>query len=139
MTSPDCGAYSKATDAPSAAPARNHTNLLELSIASFYHPNTRYARGMNEETKNSHALDTVTIFEGSGTTAEIEALGIQALLESDGIRVVLGGETSFPSLPWSVGVSKADAPRALQLIEPRPKKGGPKAAAEAEAEQEQSS
>ncbi|HEY2844742.1 MAG TPA: hypothetical protein VGJ09_13870 [Bryobacteraceae bacterium] len=93
---------------------------------------------MKEETKNSHALDTVTIFEGSGTTAEIEALGIQALLESDGIRVVLGGETSFPSLPWSVGVSKADAPRALELMA-EAQKSGPKAAAEAEAEQEQSS
>jgi hypothetical protein len=92
---------------------------------------------MKEETKSSHAMDLVTVFEESGTTAEMEALGIQALLEGEGIRVVLGGETSFPSLPWSVGVSKADAPRALQIIE-EAKKAGPKAAVEAEAEQERS-
>jgi hypothetical protein len=92
---------------------------------------------MKEETKSSHALDSVTVFEDSGTTAEIEALGIQALLEAEGIRVVLGGETSFPSLPWSVSVAKADAPRALQIIEDA-KSAGPNAAVEAEAEQERS-
>jgi hypothetical protein len=89
----------------------------------------------SDEQKTSHALDSVIVFEGSGTTAEIEALGIQAVLEAEGIRVVVGGETSFPSLPWSVGVSKADALRALQVIKDA-KKAGPKAAAEAEAEQE---
>jgi hypothetical protein len=102
----------------------------------------RYPQGMphdkkSDEQKTSHALDSVIVFEGSGTTAEIEALGIQAVLEAEGIRVVLGGETSFPSLPWTVGVSKADAPRALEVIA-EAKKAGPKAAAEAEAEQERS-
>jgi len=92
---------------------------------------------MKEEHKSSHALDLEIVFEGSGTTAEMEALGIQAVLEAEGIRVVLGGETSFPSLPWSVGVSKADAPRALEIVRAA-KKGGPKAAEEAEAEQERS-
>jgi hypothetical protein len=92
---------------------------------------------MKEEQKISHALDSVIVFEGSGTTAEIEALGIQAVLEAEGIRVVVGGETSFPNLPWSIGVSKADAPRALQIIQDA-KEAGPKAAAEAEAEQERS-
>jgi hypothetical protein len=92
---------------------------------------------MKEEQKSSHALDLVTVFEESGTTAEIEAIGIQAILEAEGIRVVLGGETSFPSLPWSVGVAKADHARALEVIEAA-KKAGPKAAAEAEAAQERS-
>jgi hypothetical protein len=92
---------------------------------------------MKEEQKISHALDLAIVFEGSGTTAEIEALGIKAVLEAEGIRVVLGGETSFPNLPWSIGVSKADVPRALQVIEDA-KKAGPRAAAEAEAEQERS-
>lgn len=91
----------------------------------------------SDERKTSHALDSVIVFEGSGTTAEIEALGIQAVLEAEGIRVVLGGETSFPNLPWSVGVSKVDAPRALEVIA-EAKKAGPKAAVEAEAEQERS-
>ena len=92
---------------------------------------------MKQEQKTSHSLDSVVVFEGSGTTAEIEALGIQAVLEAEGIRVVMGGETNFPNLPWSVAVSKADAPRALQAIE-EAKKAGPKAALEAEAEQERS-
>jgi hypothetical protein len=90
---------------------------------------------MKEEQKLSHALDSVIVFEGSGTTAEMEALGIRAVLEAEGIRVVVGGETSFPNLPWSVAVSKADAPRALQVIKDA-KKAGPRAAVEAEAEQE---
>jgi len=92
---------------------------------------------MKDDQKSSHALDSVTVFEESGTTAEIEALGIQALLEAEGIRVMLGGETSFPSLPWSVSVPKADAQRALEIIADA-KKAGPKAAVEAEAEQERS-
>jgi len=49
----------------------------------------------------------------------------------------LGGETSFPSLPWSVGVAKADAARARQVIEDA-KSAGPRAAVDAEAEQERS-
>ena len=89
----------------------------------------------SDERKTSHALDSVVVFEGSGTTAEIEALGIQAVLEAEGIRVVVGGETSFPNLPWSIAVSKADAPRALQVIA-EAKKAGPRAAVEAEAEAE---
>ena len=92
---------------------------------------------MKEEQKLSHELDSVIVFEGSGTTAEMEAIGIQAVLEGEGIRVVMGGETSFPNLPWSISVAKADAPRALQIIE-EARKAGPNAASEAQAEQERS-
>ncbi len=96
-----------------------------------------YAQVMKDEKKISHEMDSVVVFEGSGTTAEIEALGIQSVLESAGIRVVMGGETSFPNLPWSVSVAKADAARAREVIE-EARKAGPKAAVEAEAEQERS-
>ena len=92
---------------------------------------------MKEDQDSSHADDLVTVFEESGTTAEIEALGIQAVLEAEGIRVVLMSEASFPSLPWSVRVSKADADRAFEVLKDA-KKAGPKAAEEAEAEQERS-
>ena len=92
---------------------------------------------MKEKEDPSHALDLVTVFEDAGTTAEIEALGIQAVLENAGISVVLMGEASFPSLPWAVRVSKADAARALAVLEDA-KKAGPKAAAEAEEAQERS-
>ena len=95
------------------------------------------AQGTKDDGDPSHARDVVTIFEGSGTTAEVEALGLQAVLEAAGIAVVLGGETSFPNLPWSVGVSKKDHARALDIIE-EAKEAGPKAAVEAEAEQERS-
>ena len=92
---------------------------------------------MKEAKDSSHALDLVTVFEEAGTTAEMEALEIQALLKAAGIRVVLGSEASFPNLPWSVRVPKADAARALQVIDDA-KKAGPRAAEEAEAEQERS-
>jgi hypothetical protein len=92
---------------------------------------------MKEAKDSSHALDLVTIFEESGTTAEMEALEIQALLKSAGIRVVLGNEASFPNLPWSIRVPKTDAARALQVIKDA-QKAGPKAAEEAEAAQERS-
>ena len=92
---------------------------------------------MKEAKDPSHALDLVTVFEGSGTTAEMEAIGIQAVLKAAGIRVVVGGESILPNLPWSIAVPKADLARALQVIEDA-KKAGPKAAAEAEAAQERS-
>ena len=95
------------------------------------------AHGMKNEKDPSHELDLVTVYEGSGTTAEMEAIGIQAVLKAAGIRVVLGGETTFPNLPWSVHVPKADAGRALEVIS-EAKKSGPRAAAEAEAEHERS-
>ena len=43
---------------------------------------------MKEAKDPSHALDLVTIFEESGTTAEMEAINIQAVLKAAGIRVV---------------------------------------------------
>ena len=101
----------------------------------FYRRNTRYAQGMKEDMKSSHALDLVTVFEGTGTTAEMEAIGLQTLLEAEGIRVVLGGETAFPNLPWTIGVPRQEAQRARQLIRDAAT-GGSKAAAEAERKDE---
>lgn len=92
---------------------------------------------MKEAKDPSHALDLVTVFEESGTTAEMEALEIQAVLEAAGIRVVPSSAAGFPNLPWCVRVPKADAARALRVIE-EAKKAGPKAAEQAEAEQERS-
>jgi hypothetical protein len=92
---------------------------------------------MKEHKDSSHALDLVTVFDQTGTTAEMEALEIQAVLKAAGIRVVLGNEASFPNLPWTIRVPKADAARALRVIEDA-KKAGPQAAEEAEAEQERS-
>jgi len=92
---------------------------------------------MKEAKDSSHKLDLVKVFEQSGTTAEMEALGIQAVLDAAEIRVVLGGETSFPSLPWTVSVPRADHARALHVIQDA-RKAGPKAAEQGEAEQDRS-
>jgi hypothetical protein len=92
---------------------------------------------MKNEQDSSHALDLVTVFEVVGTTAEMEAIEIQSLLKAAGIRVVLMNEAPFPNLPWSIRVPQVDAARARQVIE-EAKSAGPKAAEEAEAEQERS-
>ena len=92
---------------------------------------------MKEAKDPSHDLDLVTVFERAGTTAEMEALEIQALLNAAGISVVPRSAAGFPGLPWSVRVAKADAARARRVIADA-KKAGPKAAAQGEAEQERS-
>ena len=46
----------------------------------------------------------------------MEALQVQALLESNGIDAVLIGDTRLPNIPEAVRVAKEDADRAQQLI-----------------------
>lgn len=70
----------------------------------------------DEQEIDSEELDLVTVFEGAGSSSEMEALQVQALLESNGIEAVLIGDTRFPNLPESVRVPKEDADRAQQLI-----------------------
>ena len=78
----------------------------------------------------SAALDLVTIFEGSGTTAEIEALSIQSVLKASGIEAVLEGASELPNLPFAVKVPQVDRARAeAALAEARA--AGPAAAEEA--------
>jgi hypothetical protein len=70
----------------------------------------------DEQEIDSEELDLVTVFEGAGSSSEMEALQVQALLESNGIEAVLIGDTRFPNLPEVVRVPKEDADRAQQLI-----------------------
>jgi len=90
---------------------------------------------MTADQDSSHALDLVTVFETTGTTAEMEALEVETLLKAAGIRAVLMNEGPFPNLPWTIRVPKADVSAALNVIE-EARKAGPEAAEEAEAEHE---
>lgn len=75
-------------------------------------------------------LNLVTIFTGMGTTAEIEALSIQAVLQSNGIDAVIEGASELPNLPFRVKVPQIERERAeAALAEARA--AGPEAAEEA--------
>ncbi len=90
-----------------------------------------------EEVDDSSDLDLETIFhaEGSSVTAEIEALSVKNLLESNGIGAVLVGNSVLPNLPFEVQVAREQAVRARKLIEDA-QAAGPEAADELEAESE---
>ena len=78
----------------------------------------------------SHELDMVTITEVQGLTGEMEAMGIQSILDANGISAVLVGSSTLPNLSFAVQVPKADMERAqAALAEARA--AGPAAAAEA--------
>lgn len=71
-----------------------------------------------EQVDPSANLDLETVFhsEGSAVTAEIEALSIQNLLESNGIVAVLVGDSVLPNLPFEVRVAREKAQLARELI-----------------------
>jgi hypothetical protein len=77
---------------------------------------------------NSESMDLETI----ANVSEVEALGIQSLLESGGISTVLIGDAVLPNIPFEVRVAREHAEQARQLIA-HAEEGGPAAAAEAEA------
>ncbi len=84
-----------------------------------------------EEVDNSAHLDLQTIFHAEGTVAEVEALGIKNVLESNGIAAVLVGNSALPTLPFEVRVARDQVDRARQLIA-EAQAEGPAAAEEAE-------
>lgn len=71
-----------------------------------------------EEVDNSANLDLETVFhvEGSGTMAEMQAMNIKNMLESNGISVVLTGDSVLPNLPFEVKVARQEADVARRLI-----------------------
>jgi hypothetical protein len=88
-----------------------------------------------EQGDPSASRDMVTIFRSAGAEAELEALEIQALLESNDIDTVLIGDSRFPNFPEEIRVAKEDLERAQALIA-EAQANGPQAAEEAEAEGE---
>ena len=80
-------------------------------------------------------MDLVTVFQSAGSNAEMEALEVQAMLESNGLEAVLVGDSRFPNLPEEVRVPREHAHRAQQVIAAA-LAAGPEGAAEAEAASE---
>jgi hypothetical protein len=66
--------------------------------------------------EESNDLDLVTVFRSAGTTSEMEALEVQALLEASGITAVLEGSRTIPSLPEEVRVARQHATEAKRII-----------------------
>ena len=91
---------------------------------------------MESTTEPSGDLDLVTVFRtAGGGIEETEVLTVQQLLESNGIRTVLIGDSPLPNLAEEIRVVSGDAERALQLIADA-LAAGPAGAEEAEAESE---
>ena len=80
---------------------------------------------------NSEEMDTVPVFSSSNHDAEMEALNLHALLESNGIPSIVVGPSTIPSLEFQVQVPQAYAEEARRAIE-EARAAGPAAAAEAE-------
>lgn len=88
-----------------------------------------------DEVDNSSSLDLETIFHADGTLAEVEALGIRNLLESNGLAAVLVGDAVLPTLSFEVRVARDQVSRARRLIQ-EAQAAGPAAAEEAELQSE---
>jgi uridylate kinase len=81
--------------------------------------------------EESHDLDLVTVFQSAGTTSDMEALSVQALLEASGIAAMIVSAEMMPNLPEEVRVAKEHATEAKRIIAAA-LAAGPAGAAEAE-------
>jgi hypothetical protein len=91
---------------------------------------------MESNINPSHDLDLVTVFRlAEGGIEEMEVIAVRQLLESNGIRTVVVGDSPLPNLAEEIRVSREDAERAQQLIADA-LAAGPEGADEAEAETE---
>jgi hypothetical protein len=80
--------------------------------------------------------DLVTVFRGEASPmSEVEAIGIRNLLESNGIRALLVGNSVLPNLPFEVRVARDEEDRARRAIA-EAERAGPAAADAAELESE---
>jgi hypothetical protein len=64
----------------------------------------------------SHDLDLVTVFESAGNASEMEAMAVQAMLESNGIYALTNADQRFPNLPEEVRVPRDKVSEAKRLI-----------------------
>ena len=91
---------------------------------------------MESSTGPSDDLEMVTVFRlPVGGIEEMEVLTVQQLLESNGIKTMLVGDSPLPNFAEEIRVVSGDAERALQLIADA-LAAGPDGADEAEAESE---
>lgn len=90
-----------------------------------------------QEADPSHDLDLVSIYRSEATPiAEMEAMGLNAILNSNDIPSLVMGGSMMPNLPVEVRVASEDEAHARAVIA-EAEAGGPAAADEAELESEQ--
>jgi Putative prokaryotic signal transducing protein len=65
----------------------------------------------------SHDLDFVSLFGSQANGAEMEAVMIQSILESNGIPCVVVGSAQYPSLGFEVRVPKSRLEEAVAVVE----------------------
>jgi hypothetical protein len=85
-----------------------------------------------ENPDESSELDMVTVFQSGGTTGEMEAMSVKAMLESNGIEAMIVADSRFPNLGEEVRVPREHVSEAKTLIQAA-LEAGPAGAAEAEA------
>jgi len=81
-------------------------------------------------------MDMVTLFSSSNHDAEMEAMQIHGILESNGIPSVLVGASTLPVLEFEVQVPKENLEEAQRILA-EAQAAGPEAAVEAEAASEE--
>ncbi len=79
--------------------------------------------------------EMVAVFSSSNHDAEMEALNVMGVLESNDFDAMLVGPSTLPSLEFQVQVPETQAEDARDIIE-KAKAAGPAAAAEEELEGE---
>ncbi|MGC9944932.1 MAG: DUF2007 domain-containing protein [Bryobacteraceae bacterium] len=87
---------------------------------------------MAVEPDASHEMDMVTLFRSTNHDAEMEAMQIHGILESNGIPSMLVGPSTLPVLEFEVQVPKENLEEAQRILADA-QAAGPSAAAEAEA------
>ena len=70
-----------------------------------------------EEGDSSDDMDLVPIFEEGTELSEMEAMSLKALLESNGIHVVMFGSASMPNLPFEIKVPAEQLEEAERIIQ----------------------
>ncbi len=64
----------------------------------------------------SHDLDAEVIWTGMGFNAEMEATGIQSVLNAAGIDAIVNGFSQIPSVPFEVLVARDKVSQARQIL-----------------------
>lgn len=90
------------------------------------------ANGGAVEGSPSHGYDLVELYRGQGTTGEVEAMSIRAVLDANHVPSVLIGSMQLPSLPFRVMVPQIFVETAQQVLD-EAEGAGPAAAEQAAA------
>ncbi len=75
------------------------------------------ANGGAVEGSPSHGYDLVELYRGQGTTGEVEAMSIRAVLDANHVPSVLIGSTQLPNLPFRVMVPQIFVETAQQVLD----------------------